>query len=191
LAPVARQRRSTSRASGNTFSNRSDHRTNCCGGSKYFTCARRLRPIGTRKSGIGTRGHGGGDIAAIVVLDTFCSHGGGFASGSIVSTIVDTILVVSGNAGCSAGSHVHDTIGEPGAKDHRSNGGQIHDGRGGAGDGVTPIVGSSGFGFEDSSVFGGGSAKFALSARSPQIGSGFDRKRNGGSEREGRRTGRT
>jgi hypothetical protein len=158
LAPVARQRRSTSRASGNTFSNRSDHRTNRCGGSKYFACARRLRPVGTPKSGIDTRGHGG-DIAAIVVLDTICSHGGGFTSGSIVSTIVDTILVVSGNAGCSAGSHIHDTIGEPGAQGHHSNGGQIHDGRSGAGNGVTPIVGSSGFG-EGPSVFGVGSAKF-------------------------------
>jgi hypothetical protein len=125
----------------------------------------RLRPIGTRKSGIGTRGQGGGDIAAIVVLDTFCSHGGGFASSTIVSTIVDTILVVLGNAGCTAGSHVHDTIGEPGAQDHHNNGGQIHDGRSGAGNGVAPIVGSSGFGFENSSVFGAGSAKsFALSA---------------------------
>jgi hypothetical protein len=124
-------------------------------------CARRLRPVGTRKSGIGERGHGGSDIAAIVMLDASCSHGGGFASGSIVSTIVDAILVVSG----SSGSHVHDTIGEPGARDHRSNGGQIHDGRSSARNGLTPIGGSSRFGFEDSSVFSVGSAKaFALSA---------------------------
>jgi len=105
------------------------------------------------------------------VLDTFCSHGGGFAPGPIVSTIVDAILVVSGNSGCGAGSHVHDTIGEPGAQDHRSDGGHVHDGCDGAGDGlgagggtghahrVTPTLGSSGFGFEDSSAFGVGSAK--------------------------------
>ena len=140
-----------------------------------MTCARRLRPVGTRKSGIGTRGHGGGDIAAIIVLDTFCSHGGGFASGPIVST-TDAILVVSGKAGCDAGAHVHDTLGEPGAQDHRSNGGQIHDGRGVAGhgfgagggmghaDGVTPTLGSSGFDFEDSLVFGVGSAKPSASS---------------------------
>jgi hypothetical protein len=132
--------------------------------------------VGTRKSGIGTRGHGGGDITAIVVLDTFCSHGGGFASGPNVSTIVDAILIVSGNCGCGAGSHVHDTIGVPGAQDHRSNGGQIHAGCGGAGpgfgagggtghaDGVTPTLGSSGFGFEDSLVFGDGSAKPSASS---------------------------
>jgi hypothetical protein len=71
LLPIARQRRSTSRTSGNTFSHRSDHRTNCCGGSKFFSCAKRLRPVETRKSGTGTGGHGGGDIVAIVVLATF------------------------------------------------------------------------------------------------------------------------
>ena len=72
LPTTARQRRSTSRKSpiGNTVSIRSDYRTNCAGGLRYFdVAAKRLGPVGRRKSGAPRRGHGGSDSPVTIAMD--------------------------------------------------------------------------------------------------------------------------